>query len=243
MAFPTVAATATFGSTSNQTTHTVNLPASIAAGDLLVLAVTNDTDATQTTPADWTRITNTASSTLSRLCIYVKDATGSEGSTVDIVVSTSQGLSSAAYRIEGWYGDLAGQEVGVAVAANTSAPDPPSLTASWGAEDNLWIVVLGYDDEVNNINTWPTNYSSNQTNGESNHSNEGTGTALATYNLNTATQDPGAFAISGTSRTVANTVVIRPAAVGGDVFHEGLHKIHRGIGPVSAARLGGVLEY
>ena len=103
--FAVVAATATTDYSADQTSHAINLPSGITAGDLLLLWFTMDgtTGNTITTPTGWTleEATNVASpGDLGYL--FSRTADGSEGSTVTVTTSASQSSSAIALRIENW---------------------------------------------------------------------------------------------------------------------------------------------
>jgi hypothetical protein len=86
--FPAVQTTNTSGESANVTSHTVNLPANISAGDLLIVFFSCDGDSTVTWPtADgWASIFHQTNSVT--LDIGYKIADGTEGAT--ITVTTGQ---------------------------------------------------------------------------------------------------------------------------------------------------------
>lgn len=86
----------------NQTTHTVNLPAGIASGDLLLLWFNKDgTTGTITTPSGWSIAVSTITAT-DQSILFSKTASGSEGTTVSVTTSVSESNTCIAYRISGW---------------------------------------------------------------------------------------------------------------------------------------------
>ena len=144
MAFPVVAATSKGHNNGGASPHALGLPASIAAGDLLVLALTTVTTGapyTVTTPSGWTlfsgfplshgdsaRVTN----------IYWKIASGSEGATVSVTMSTANPYTvHHAYRITG--GDGNAPTIASAGPTTSTNPDPPSLTPGGGSKEFLWL--------------------------------------------------------------------------------------------------------
>lgn len=106
MAFPIVEATAVTNHSADQTTHVINLPASIAAGELLLLWFCVDKSAglTVSTPAGWTLLEDVTSSSGSteRAVLFSKTASGSEGATVNITTNNSESSSALAFRLSGW---------------------------------------------------------------------------------------------------------------------------------------------
>ena len=111
-----------------------------------------------------------------------------------------------------WEGTLVnGVEVGTAVGGNATPPDSPSLTASWGAENNLWLAVAGGADDDVAATGYPTGY----TNGIDTLSGGGLNSSAEVFSSRrenaTATEDPAAFTLASGEAWVANTIVIRPS--------------------------------
>lgn len=145
MSFPTVAAV----NGGNQvaadvTSHTVNLPASIAANDLLLGFFTSDGDPVITWPGDWTLLFETVTGTAARFSCYYKIASGSEGASITVTTDVNEKSAHTTYRIG--VGSFTGTpEAGTSATGTSTTPNPPSLSPSWGANDALWIAALGYD--------------------------------------------------------------------------------------------------
>lgn len=199
--------------TSAATSHAVAMPATVAAGDLLICGFVNDGSSTVTTPAGWTLL---GTSTFSvRLSLYAIDAVGNEdGTTVDFVTSAAQEAAAQVYRITAatWGGTLS-TDVAISGASigSSANPNSSSVTPSWGAQNTLWLSFFGQVGETT-ISAAPTNYgSSNETNGSGNVVTVGS----AVRDLNTATEDPGQFTTSASGAWVAYTVAVEPAAAGG----------------------------
>ena len=194
------------------TSHLVQMPAIVDPGDLLVILVSLHQEPPSATPGGWSQLFLLALGA-DEFAAYAKDAVGDEdGTTVD--VTTTIGASGAAqvYRITNWEGTLVnGVEVGTAVGAQGTTPDPPSLTASWGAENNLWLAVAGAADDDQAATAYPTNY----TNGIDTMSGGGANSSAQVYSARRenaiATENPAVFTLATTEAWVANTIVIRPA--------------------------------
>lgn len=179
MAFPTRPDTATTSSVGN-TTHTVNLPANIAAGNGLQVECFEYIGNTLTTPTDWAL----TASTVNGYYVFTKTATGSEGATVSITASGAGNLIAVSERIAGTSGNVE------AATALSNSLDVPSLTPSWGAKDTLWITPLasnvgisGTDDSVP-----PTNYGNMVSRAVG-----FVGLATAYRELNASSEDPGSW--------------------------------------------------
>lgn len=212
MAFASVAATNQGNDTVNSTSHTVNLPSGIASGHLLIVAISMDGNTTLTWPAGWTTLSGpTNSGGDGTLEVRYRVADGTEGSSISITTAASEACSYITWRITGWHGTSA-PEAGTPGTGSTANPDPPSVTASWGSDDNLFLVILGWGASNLNISGYPSNYSDNQITDAANNGGIG-GIAAATRNLASDTDNPGTFTLGATT-WVANTIVIRPAAAG-----------------------------
>jgi hypothetical protein len=203
VAFPVVAGTNT-STQASSTSHTVNLPASIAAGDLLIIFFGyNNTADDVTTPSGWTQFFNDVNGI--RFYGFYKVADGGEGATVTISSSTSGASRHASYRITGY------QSVPEATTSTgaSATPDPPNLTPSWGAADTLWLASTHCANSTTDLAA-PTNYGSIVQSAIQNSAQVG----VAQRNLNAASDNPGTFTGATNSLWVAATVGVRPTAGG-----------------------------
>lgn len=217
--FPTVAATNSGNSAANGTSITVNLPSGVGTGDLMITCVTWDGAPTSinwpSSGGAWTSLYSQAcsGSTCLNACRY-RIATGAETS-YGISWTGSEGSSWVVYRIEGHNSSTTAPQVGTAAAPTASVnPDPPvSASPSGGTQDYLFIVTYGWDGN-NSHTSYPANYTDNQVTNRWANSN-GTGTAIASRNLNTgSTSDPGTATISGSDEWVAQTIIVHPGTEG-----------------------------
>jgi hypothetical protein len=220
---PSIAATNTTSVSVANTSHAINMPASISAGDLLmVIFALRDATNTITWPGDWTMLCGEEqadASSRTRVEVGYKTAGGSDSLTI-----TSSGLdesASIAYRITGHHASTA-PECATASQATTVNPDPPALNpTNWGTENSLWIAGAVWSGSPTG-SAYPTNYDSNQLEVDS-----GGGTnanvKAATRTASTASEDPGTFSISASTNVSAVTLGIRPAAAtGGRISGGGL---------------------
>jgi len=217
MSFPTVlsATGQVFGDTT--TSHLVEMPATVDAGDLLLVLFSNDGGDTVTTPGGWTCVfSDEPEQGTVRLGAYIKVAVGDEdGTTVDFVtVGTGEIAASHIYRIEEgtWEGTTSGVEAAVdhvTVAGGPNVnPDPPSLTPTWGAEDNLWIACYGADDH-DAVTVWPTDYTDTLWSALGDRGDCCVGSCRR--ERNGSPEDPDAFTIASAEEWSAATICIRPA--------------------------------
>lgn len=195
----------------------VLLPDNIAADDLLLILFVNDgagSDpvATVTFP-DFTQISTTQTTIFDdRVTLLKKKATGSEGTNIVGTLSASEAFVAITVRIPAaqWSGDIDDIQGGSSNSnggAATTAPDPPTVTPSYGAEDTLWIVGGVWNDNTA-INSYP--YSSN--NIIKQRASE-CSIAICTNELNATSLNPPAYSISLAQRCMGFTIAIRPSGI------------------------------
>ena len=214
MAFPTVAATNTGALSTAGTSHTINMPASISAGDLLLIFFvdSNGSDAGVSFGGGFTKIGSNEAHTGGNLNCAYKIAAG--GDTCTVTTTASIKSCHTTYRITGWHGTTPPEKGTAATAANTT-PDPPNLSPSWGADDTLWIEFCGAgaSGTCTAASSGYTNLQAASATGGSGSTQCLVGTAEETNN--TASENPGTMTISASLTWGANVVAVRPAAGGG----------------------------
>ncbi len=223
MSTPTVTSITTTntgaGFATDSTTHNVAMPGTTAAGDLLLMFFSYDSNGNPTvTDPDgaggWTELTAVNSATNGAIgSIWAKVATGSDGATVNFATSNTQSGAAQVYRIPAasWYGDIAnGISVASGAGATTASPNPPSLTTSWGNSPNLWIAYAAGGTHTG-VSSYPANYT-NGSHASGNTTTNGASVSTARRELEAATEDPGTFTMASSQTSVAFTVAIRPAA-------------------------------
>lgn len=196
-AFPVVQGTQTSLKTYN-TTNTADLPASVAAGERLLLFARYSAGITLTFPGGWTNLYDALdiNNVLKGGCWYATAAGGE--TTVSITASASTAINAIAYRISGHVGN---PEATSANGTSNTQPNPPNLAPSWGATPKtLWIV---HDAQaLNVVQTAPTNYSGLVTGASNQH-------FTAQRNLQAASEDPGTFSAGSAQGWRAGTVAVR----------------------------------
>jgi hypothetical protein len=141
------------------------LPATIGAGDLLIMTLRSAGADTHTTPAGWTALilnnqadASTANQTTS---IFYKLATGGEGANVTVNCTTSLKFATIARRITG-AADPAVQPPQlstIAVATTAISINPTVVTPTGGNKDYLFLWIGAWDGEQTNPPaTAPTGY-------------------------------------------------------------------------------------
>jgi hypothetical protein len=211
MTFPVVAATNN-SETSASTSHVFNLPAGIVSGNLLLAIISAGAAVSFTKPAGWEEIVDDDAVTPVTVWIGYRIADGLEGATATATSSGSANSAHVSYRITGAHASAAPEAGTVFYNATSTSPDPPSVTASWGGLDNLFIVALAQQRANKAISAWPANYTGSQVHRQ--HSGGGGSdgaAAFATRDLTAASDDPGAFTVDGPGDDVkALTLVVRP---------------------------------
>ena len=212
LAAPVVASVTETAFGTDTTDHYVNIPATVNAGDLLIVLFTNDRNESVTTPGGWSLLASDANGAHVRLSVYYKIAAGAEdGTTVNFVTSASEQAAAQVYRISSWHGTTP-PEISTAATGTDTAPNPASLNpAGWDVAETLWLAVAGQD---RGDQSGPTAYPASYTDGMSTLSSDGTGSCRiysARRLLAAASEDPDAFTIPVSEQWVAFTIAVRPA--------------------------------
>jgi len=219
VAFPTVESRTESTNLSNPTNHTINMPDTVNADELLIIVIAIAGAVMPQEPTGWTDVSSGL-----RYGVFAKKADGSEdGGTV--TVTTESGINSCAQtiRISGWSGDISDVEVGSIGSGLTTTPDPGSVTATWGSDDNLFIAFTCAENDDEEVTAAPTNYTNLLSTIIDGPANEGGSVGTAYRELASDTDDPGTFTLSGSELANAGTIVIRPAAAGGVTIPVFLH--------------------
>ena len=214
LAAPAVASVTETAFGTDTTDHYVNMPATVNAGDLLIVLFTNDGSNTVTTPGGWTRLASNANGLVVRLSVYYRIAAGTEGSTtVNFVTSAPQQAAAQVYGIDSWHGTTP-PEISTAATGVSTRPNPASLNpAGWDVANTLWLAVAGQDrGDQSGTTAYPALY----TDGVSTQSSDPAMTGVcrthsARRALAAASEDPGAFTIPVAEEWVAFTIAVRPA--------------------------------
>jgi hypothetical protein len=187
------------------------LPTTVNAGELIVVYFSTDGDNVSTFPdqgVTWIKLLNLSDSKDIHLSVAYKFAVGDEGGTT-ITVTTSSNETSAhlSYTVTGHNSSTNAPEISTGVTGASNTPNPDSVTATWGADDNIWFAISANDDD-DSITGWPTNYNDNQHQIEA--GNAGPTLGVCSYNYNsTDTQDPDPFTIAASEQWAAATMVVQ----------------------------------
>lgn len=211
-AAPVVASTTTSRTNTPGTTHTVTMPGTTASGNLLLAVVMFNSDTTVTGPGGWTKLSGSAASP-GQSEVWAKIATGSDGASISFSTSSSLAGAFQVIRITGNKGGIVSgtdYNLSISAAATTANPNPPSVTASWGSANNLFIVVANTRGNNSTVSSYPTNYASGSNIVTTNGGGGGASSGIAYRTLTAATDDPGTFTLSASEYGFAYTIVVRP---------------------------------
>lgn len=219
MASPAVATKTGGNNDTLQSTHTLNLPASIAAGDTLLMFFGHKdaAGATPGFPGGWTVLGEIEQAAGSLACLVPawRLADGTEGATISVTTTNTTRQAHCCLRITGAADPTVTApttQAGVA-ATNTNTPDPPNCNPAVSKD---YLFVAAFCSSAGRITSAdPTNYThSSQTNGSNSGTVTHAGVGVATRQLTAASDNPGTFTTTGgtTEETVAQTIAIHPAA-------------------------------
>lgn len=206
MSFPQVAASNTSKQDSAVTSHTVDLPSGIVSGNLLLCLFATDGSNTLTWPEGWTEVFSEDYSGNVHISVAFRNADGSEGSTITVTSTASQGSAHVTFRISG-HEPGSDPEVSSGAQGTSTTPDPDSLTPSWGAEDTLWIAVEGTGN-TNAVTGYPFDDNQHVVYAMTDYCSLG----VCSDELHEASVNPGTFTTTFTYEWLACTVGVRPLA-------------------------------
>ena len=212
MAFPVIQTTSKGGASADVSSHSINLPSGINAGDLLLVFFTCDGDSvaisvnTSSSGTKWTKLDEYSNLANTAAC-FSKIAESSN--TLVLTTNSSESSTYIAYRISGT--GLSNPVVQYNEGGVANA-DPPSVTPVFGNKEYLWIVYAGFEGTVIPSSA-PSGFSGLIT--EQGSSAEQPSSASAyDENQTGSAYDPGTFT-SASAYWVTFTVCIAPAGVDG----------------------------
>lgn len=217
-AFPTVESQSK-GSSTGDATPTLIMPATVSA-DAIIIACMGVRNGTVTltwntaTYGTWDAVFTEAIASEVRFECHAILADGDEDSgTFDNTLSGAVDAAWFILSVINWENDTVanGVEAGTTATGSSANPDPPSVTPTWGDDDNLYITVVGQDRAAT-----PTVWSlpDNQATETSPHVSFMVSVAVSTDELTGASQNPVAYTMDDSDDWITNTIVIQPAASG-----------------------------
>ena len=195
-------------SESNQTEHPINMPSSVAVGDLLLFVVTANGAATFTDPDGWTRLDSAGVTTIVQAAVFYTVATTTSPA-LTLTTNTSEATTHIALRM-----DNAGTPVSASSTSTTGDIDPPSLDTGSSAK-YYFITTASIDRSAGGaVNSPPNDYQDFLYISHP-EMNAGTAeTAIAGRHAETQTEDPGIF-MNESQEWVAFTIAVPFLSDGG----------------------------
>ncbi len=226
MASPTDAGRATSQLTTAGASFTVNLPTSIASGDLLIIALRIPATITTTWPSGYQNYLNDGTNTWHDLdldagddsiTIIARDCDGTEGASITVTPSASAKFCAVAYRITGARA-YSSQAPDILSAIGSSVnPDCPSENVTGGPKDILSLALDTHVGEQTTTVTYPTSYTNT---GQITTGGGGVTTTNCQINYCSrqltavSSEDPSAYTISGSQSWTAITILVQQPATG-----------------------------
>jgi hypothetical protein len=229
MAFATLETSGITDSLDTGTSWNVNLPGSMAVGELIILVVGLRSDSAQTigVPTNWTSFESGGATNTQLRCFWREvDATWSADTTVAVPINDQSAETYASAITLRWSGatDPDGQPPEAESAFSdtaTTTPDPPNLVATGSGKDWVWVAGYYHRDSTA-ASAFPYADNNISTTGNANSKME-----LCTDDLNSSPQNPGTFT-TGSSPWTAFTIVVHPGG-GLPSFRGGNRGIMRGV--------------
>lgn len=216
MATPVVESTAIFSKDWGSSSYNLTLPSGITSGDGLIAIISTNNNITHTWPAGWTELddTNAGGATGVSSSVAYRKADGTEGSTVNVSLSSGSNVASRIYRISGTDFATYAPEVQAATGSSTG-PDSPSITHSKGSDDYLYISFTAIDTYTATVSSYPSGYSDT---GSLQSGPSGSECEIAWSSKGTTsstTENPGAFTLDLSRNWVATTIAVPSDGAGG----------------------------
>jgi hypothetical protein len=228
MTFPSVADFNTSTEPVATATHGVDMPPTVNAGEVLLIKISTGGEPVIVMPTGWQNAYPPVVFVAVSLATFMIIADGTEGgTTVNFTTVDSAGdplsvkSSHISCAITDWIGDLRGIRAGDAQTANTTTPNPPSVTATSGTGDNLFIALMSMQRTLA-ITGFPTGYTDNQTEVSTGDGGQDSIVVMATQEIAAASDNPDTFSAAIQRRSVAQTLVIPPLGATIPILYEGL---------------------
>lgn len=202
MAFPTSRSQIVTNGTASSGTPSVNLPATIRAGDTLFVFFRSSAGGAIGWPAGWTELLDESTdASANQEAAAWRKADGTEGATISLT-SGSGKFAAVAYCIQGAADPTITPPQFSTIATGTATePNATAVTPTGGAKDYLFLTVYGMEGEQTGVTSYPANYTGAQL-----FANSGTAGAVttnctigsATRQLNASSDDAGVWDVTGT---------------------------------------------
>lgn len=203
LGFPYVTGRSFGRSAAAATSHTINMPSGIVAGDLLLILFAVDGSPTcSISSGGWTKLGQASNSTIVTQAIFYKVAAGSDTATVD--TDASEENSHCVLLIK----NASGLVSGTSTTGTSTNANPPSHTPT-ASRKFLWIATAAIDNNSSmNISAAPSSYSDHIT--TPGRVTTGANLVSADRFLEASSENPGAFT-SSSEEWVAWTLSVFPS--------------------------------
>lgn len=193
-------------------TTTMAWPSGLSVGDLVLGLIVVNANSNTPSLTDCSIFASTTSNNGNFYVHYVhRTWTGTEGATEVVSITGNPEFCHAWLPISGWQDFEAGT---ANVARGQTVVPHNGVTASWGAEENLFVAMSAWEDGSALV-SFPTDYTGGAQNVNWDSSSQ-VGAAISYRQLTSASDTPGSTDIAWSNeRTVGRTFVVRPAAGGG----------------------------
>lgn len=207
--FPVIASSATSAKTSiTGTTHTVSLPSGIQEGDLILIFWSDaaSSGTVPTLPTGFTQLYSTTTGSRTRTAWY-KIASGAEGTSINVAAGGERSAHVSIRIAAGTYHGI--PFVSALTASTNNSANPANLNPGQGVNKFLWLAALHADES--SVVTEPAGYGnviSSETTNPTSTSTTQSQMVIASRELESASENPGAFSLNQNATSASYTIAI-----------------------------------
>lgn len=220
MAYPNASTPIATSFSVTATSMAVAMPATVAAGTLLVALVESRYTETWTPPSGWTSFfTQVGGSSIGQLSGFYSYATGSEGGTTPSWSCTT--ATTAVWQVIAVTGTdgITAPNVAITADDSTTNPNSPTLAPAWGVASTLWLAVAG-DAATNAAFTGAPSGFTGFTNTGLTAGGADTELATATLQATVSSETPGAWGYGSNRYWATATIAIKAPTTGPTYVNE-----------------------
>lgn len=218
--------TQTSQQTSNTTSATVTMPASVASGDMLIALAAMDSGASAVSAwsNSFTELLDSVVQSVMLAAAAYKIAAGGEANTV--ATHTTERSNHIGVRIPAaeWANDGTAPVIStIATNAGSTAPNATGVTFGWSAtHQTIFITVAFWDDSAaSTVSAYPSGYTDNQVTNITASSAGRIAMAVKPASAASSPEDAGAFTLSASEQWGAVTIAVKGPAISNDATGTG----------------------